>query len=336
MKRLLVTRIANKKTVGIEASIDEFVKEPMTPGQRKALRKQIKSDMYDFLIAPEEYFLFEFEGKTPEEKAEFFGDLERIILLGRAFNAVPEATLFRNKTEAYERFKDFYKRDVIEVVSEEDFDDYIEFVTKHDKYMVKPSNSCGGEGICIERSPLDDEERRKVFGKLLQRGRCTIEEVIEQGEEMAALHPDSVNTIRITTYVDEGKTTIISSTIRAGRGSNVVDNGACGGLIAAVNPRTGIVITAGKTKKNESLAIHPDTGVKIEGFQVPHWDELLAFVDQLVDVVPAQKYVGWDLAYSDAKGWLMVEGNSGGRLMGAQFSTQKGLARVIGDTLGRV
>ena len=58
-------------------------------------------------------------------------------------------------------------------------------------------------------------------------------------------------------------------------------------------------------------------------------------IAKLVQVLPDQRYVGWDLALSK-DGWVLVEGNSGGQFVGPQISLKKGIRPVIARTFGEV
>lgn len=320
----------------IDECIDVFSSEPLSVVERKLLKKAIKKDMYEHLITPDEYFLYDFAEKNEKEKDEFVGDMERTILCSRMYNSNPAGLIFMDKMATYKCFAEFFKRDVIEIAKQEDFEVFSAFADKHHEYMVKPSEASRGEGVRKETAPTNYKEKQKAFACILKSGKSVLEEVIDQSDEMAALHPESVNTIRFATFVDHGKKVILASFVKIGRGSSVVDNGGMGGFLAAVDEHTGIITTPGRTERAEVIDIHPDTGVAIEGYQIPAWSELLSLVDQLVQVLPEQKYVGWDLAHSATKGWLLVEGNSGGQFVGPQISMRKGVRPLISKTFGSV
>lgn len=52
---------------------------------------------------------------------------------------------------------------------------------------------------------------------------------------------------------------------------------------------------------------------------------------ELANVVPEQRYVGWDLAYTDA-GWVMIEGNSWSQFVGPQISQRRGMRSYVDRT----
>lgn len=290
--------------------------------------------MRNHLITPDEYFLYDFASKTEAEKHEFVGDLERTVLCARLYNSNPAGMVFMDKMKTYESFQKYFKRDVVQVKSEADFEAFKQFVSRHDHYMAKPVAASRGNGIRKEASPRTEEEIRAAFKALLEAGACVVEELIDQDQRIAQLHPQSVNTIRYATYLNGEQLHTIACFIKIGRGESVVDNGGAGGFLAAIDEATGKITTPGKTEYGEVIEVHPDTGIPLVGFQIPEWEELLKLVKELPTVLPEQKYVGWDLALSETKGWVLVEGNSGGQFVGPQISKGQGIRSLVDETFG--
>lgn len=299
--------------------------------QRKAL--EILGDMFRHLITPEEYYLYEFPSLSEREKSEYVGDIERTIHCARLYNSSKSGRIFMNKQKTYELFKPFFRRDLIEVRSNQDYESFLDFVNRHPTFLVKPSESSRGAGIYQETVAPGSCD--KVFQELLAKTPCVLEELIVQADGMARFHPESVNTIRYATYLTDGGYETIACFVKIGRGPSIVDNGGAGGLLAAVDENTGQVVTAGRSEHDEVYDVHPDTGIRIIGACIPQWHELKDMVAKLVQVLPDQLYVGWDLALSK-DGWVLVEGNSGGQFVGPQISLKKGIRPVISRTFGEV
>ncbi len=337
LRRVVVARRLASHPNEVVDAIKVF--SPLTACDEDALAelgRAIKADMLLHLITPDEYFLYGFGDKTEAEKDAFVGDMERTVLCSRMYNSNPAGFIYMDKMATYRHFMPYFKREVIEVTGECDFEAYCGFVDRHATYMVKPSGSSRGKGIRKETVGLKAGERRLAFRKMLSSAPCVVEELIDQGVEMAALHPQSVNTIRYATYYDGEAISVICCFVKIGRGASVVDNGGAGGFLAAVDEETGKVISPGRTELGEVIDVHPDTGVEIVGYQIPAWKELRSIVEELVRVLPEQKYVGWDLAWSGTKGWVLVEGNSGGQFVGPQISKREGIGPVVESTFGRL
>ena len=336
LRKVLVARRLKSHPNEIEECIEIFSPASLSDKQKDALSKCILADMHNHLITPDEYFLYDFADKTESEKDEYVGDMERELLCARIYNNTPSGLIFMDKMKTYDNFSPFFKRDIIGISSEEDFYDYDEFVKTHPEYMVKPAAASRGNGIRKEKSSETEEERLEDFVRILDSGKAVVEEIIDQSEEMSALHPESVNTVRFATFLKDGEPITLACFVKIGRGSSVVDNGGAGGFLAAVDEETGIITTPGRTEHGEIVEIHPDTGIHIEGYQLPDWENLRRLMYELPQVLPDQPYVGWDLAHSATKGWVLVEGNSGGQFVGPQISRKQGIRELINLTFGRL
>lgn len=335
LRKIVVRRRLASHPKEIEECIDLFCgQEGLSISDRAALAKAIRKDMNVHLITPDEFFLYDFASKTEQEKRSFVGDMERTILCARLYNNNPAGLVFMDKMKTYEQFKPYFKREVIQVATAADWGEFKRFSAAHDRYMVKPIAASRGNGIKKVESPQTSDELRAVFDDILRSGICVVEEVIDQDPRIARLHPESVNTIRYATYHDAGRSSTLACFIKIGRGKSFVDNGGAGGFLAAIDEESGTIITPGRTELGEVIEVHPDTGVPIVGFQVPAWSELKALVAELPKVLPAQKYVGWDLALSESKGWVLVEGNSGGQFVGPQIAKRQGIRHLVDATFG--
>lgn len=334
LRRIVVARRQASHSEEIAQVIDVFCGTSLPFPERSKLERAVQRDMRNHLITPDEYFLYDFASKTEAEKHEFVGDLERTVLCARLYNSNPAGMVFMDKMKTYESFQKYFKRDVVQVKSEADFEAFKQFVSRHDHYMAKPVAASRGNGIRKEASPRTEEEIRAAFKALLEAGACVVEELIDQDQRIAQLHPQSVNTIRYATYLNGEQLHTIACFIKIGRGESVVDNGGAGGFLAAIDEATGKITTPGKTEYGEVIEVHPDTSIPLVGFQIPEWEELLKLVKELPTVLPEQKYVGWDLALSETKGWVLVEGNSGGQFVGPQISKGQGIRSLVDETFG--
>ena len=243
------------------------------------------------------------------------------------FNVNPEPLrkLFRNKAQTYYHFAKYFHRSVCELHSwEQDKDVYIQFVRNHDGYIVKPIDASVGFGVQILRGEQDD-----TIKNLLEEFKTgiVIEELIRQDSRMAQPHPQSVNTVRITTFRANGEMHILHPFMRVGCGDSIVDNAGRGGFFCAIDLETGIVFESVDESGNRYV-VHPDTHVAILGFQVPRWQEAVSLAKELADVIPECRFVGWDLALTE-DGWVMVEGNAHGQFLGFQLPRLQGAKKEL-------
>lgn len=127
---------------------------------------------------------------------------------------------------------------------------------------------------------------------------------------------------------DGKKARVIFAFFKIGRGDSVVDNGAAGGILCPVDLQAGIISGPGVTERLETFLIHPDTGLQITGFRIPRWQQAMDLAIRLAETEPAEWGVGWDLALTDG-GWVLVECNRGGAVLGPQMVQQKGMRTVV-------
>jgi hypothetical protein len=305
--------------------INFFAGEDISANRRKELQKLMRTAMIKYHWEFDEFFLFDFEHSSEEERKLFVPEFEKNVFCDQ-INDPRQADVFLDKWTTYEHYKKFFRRDVINIRSLTDLenDDFRTFVEKHKDFILKPVFAALGHGIRIVRTADFNDAKRQIqavfnFGITA----FILEELIIQEKTMASFHPSSVNTLRIPTLRFDDRVEIIHPRIRLGRGDSVVDNAGSGGIIGNIDLESGVVYAA-CDKKGIKYDTHPDTGVSIVGFKVPQFEEAVEMVKEMSQVLPKVRYVGWDLALRD-DGWVMIEGNDKGQL-GFQYPNHEGFA----------
>jgi len=280
-----------------------------------------------------EYFLFDFDRVNEEQRRSFVTDIERIEIANK-LNLPKNDPIFYNKCITYKTFQKFYQRDVLGVQSYDDECLFLDFISKHSKFICKPIDGGCGKGIKII-SVLEEESPKTLFEKLIldYGGNCIIEELIVQSEEMKVLHPNSVNTVRVPSIRFDDRVEIVHPFLRVGKGGSVTDNAGSGGIICTLDFNTGTV-TATADEFGNTYDVHPDTNEKLVGFKVPRWDEAIELVKELAQIVPDNRYSSWDLALTE-NGWVMVEVNAKGQFIW-QYATKTGFRNEITNILNEI
>lgn len=312
----------------VENAIREFRPEAGEKEKQEFRKKLYFAKIY-YGVSPSEYFLFRFDTISEEKRRTFVGSYEKDRLCSKI--NTNERNKLADKYEAYQTFKPYYHREVIKVDPAKGFDEFEAFAKKHKSFMIKAIRKAKGHDV-FRIDMTGEEQIPELEEKMRSLGLCVVEECLVQAKEMAALHPQSVNTIRYASFFDDGKLTRMFAMLRMGCGESRIDNAGMGGIVTSVDVETGIAKTNGNRENGEQYEKHPDTNITIKGFQVPRWDELSALIEELVRVVPGQKFIGWDMALTD-DGWVMVEGNSRPMLTGVQNCEQKGVRELINKTL---
>jgi glutathione synthase/RimK-type ligase-like ATP-grasp enzyme len=216
----------------------------------------------------------------------------------------PEYTkYFSDKIAFNKKFNKYILRDWMEVDgTEENYNKFKEFCEKHNTILVKPLSECCGKGV--EKFEVNKKNMKKIYNNLVETKRYLVEEVAVQCDEIAKLHPSSINTMRIVTLNNQ----IVAAFLRIGNDNNVVDNFNHGGLVAPINIETGIIDYLAIDKKMNIYERHPLTNESILWFQIPKWPRIKRFVVQASKEIPEVGYVGWDVCLG-TKDPFLIEGN---------------------------
>ena len=249
-----------------------------------------------FGCSPDDFFRYEFYKKSDFERDKFI-TYKRSQNIIRKYNDKEKNFIFDDKSEFNKWFKDYIKRDWIDLrtANRKDFES---FLRKHGKAILKPVKGGQGRDIFIlHTGDLETFEFEKYRDYIA-------EELLIQDKKMKKLNPSSVNTVRVLTF--KGK--IIACALRIGGDNSVVDNLHSNGVCAHLDLKKGVIDALCIDNKMQKYLYHPKTGIKLVGFCVPHWKEIRHIVLQASSLVPEVQYVGWDVAVLE-NGAAIIEGN---------------------------
>lgn len=318
-----------------------------TPNEREELRYQFIYDYWVYGCTVDEEFYLHLKDKTDAEKREYMvRQIRNIYVRHLNWDAGPDRVeKLEDKYRLYQILKPYYKRDVIEIRTLDDLELFTAFAKKHKVFVVKPADFSFGIGVHKFSMDGFGEDYKAAMESILSEGeaihekhpskvsRMVLEELIDQDESLAVLHRDSVNGIRATAVRGkDGKIHIFNPWIKAGVGGTFVASAALDGFDAEIDDKTGIVITDGYQESGNVYKVHPDSGITIKGFQIPKWDELVEFVDEIMNALPGYNYVGWDLVLTP-NGWCVMEGNYSGEFT-FQVINGRGYKREFEELIG--
>lgn len=216
------------------------------------------------------------------------------------------APFFSNKINFHKNFKKFVKRDYVSY--EDGFENVKKFLYEHSEVVRKPINGLGGANVeKIETKKIKDI---KDFYEKLNEDNCFLEELVIQNKEWSKLNPKSLNTIRVVTYCLNGKTKVLYAVARIGSGKSIVDNFHQGGVGVKVNIEKGCLEGNTIDKENHESPLTNVTNIKVDGFKIPYWKEIMEMTKEASKVNDNVNIVGWDVGITD-NGPLIIEGNRG-------------------------
>lgn len=273
-----------------------------------------------------DYFFFKFYDLNYRGK-EKFNTLKQQYGFCSVANAPSVRNLCDDKIETYNRFKQYFKRDVIAVTTDKDLNKANDFINKHSKLILKPIRGHSGEGIKILAS---DEINDDLIFNYVRKGGLIMEELIIQDSRMAALNSSCINTVRLATFNDGKQLNIFGAALRMGRAGAIVDNAGAGGIFATLDPEYGMIIKRATDLQSNYYVVHPDSAVTIPGFKIPEWNEAIKMLKQMAEEIPEGKLLAWDLALSE-KGWCLVEINDIGDQHMFQYADIVGKKALLFD-----
>ena len=276
-------------------------------------RRKMHRNLFKYGCVYDEYFLYGI-GEQKDGAKDFITDIGRYRYC-EMLNTVSNDIDFDDKSRTYAIFGKYYGRDVQKITCREEFDAWC---STHSEFIVKPMVGSFGRGI----------RRGGKWEELSSMVPFVVEDLIEQSPEMAALHPSSVNTVRISTIVAGGRVHTFYPLLKMGRGGSVVDNAGAGGILCGIDEE-GVVMTDALDKRGNVYVEHPDTHVVIRGFRLPDWDEAVSLCKEAALSYDGNRFISFDIAHTVDRGWVMVEANARGQFTGSQMFDKVGKKREL-------
>ncbi len=254
-----------------------------------------------------DYHVFGF-AKVKGAKRKTFMTMNENLSLVRQVNNPEDYKIFDNKVLFFEHFGEFTGRGFLNLEGKTASD--LECFCKGKSCVfAKQTQTFGGQGITKEII-TPDTDYIKLFKRLTENKQFLIEDAIVQHSKMDELYDGSVNTLRMVTLVDNDRVPhFMYALVRMGQQGAKVDNISSGGMYAPVNSVGIITHAAFCDKEGICHDIHPTSGTKLTGFEIPYFAEAVELVKKAALVIPGMRYVGWDIAITE-NGPILVEGNN--------------------------
>ena len=109
-----------------------------------------------------------------------------------------------------------------------------------------------------------------------------------------------------------------------------MDNGGSGGFFCALDENGVCYGTSDEFGRRYEK--HPTTDLPLIGMKLPRYQEAITLAKELAEVIPENRYTGWDLALTD-DGWIMQEANDCGGIVAIQAPMGRGVRKELEDIL---
>lgn len=259
----------------------------------------------------EDYFNLRLFERSHAERKTFFTYYQALNFINH-INGAENNSRFFQKTYMYQVLGKFTKREQL-ILPVDDYQVFEAFFQRHRNVLYKTSAYCG-EGV--ELWSADASNIAELYEKSLEKP-AVLDELVTQHPSLAKLNPDSINTLKIFTLMAGDVCHFVAAEFRMGRRGSFLDNLEKGGLAANVDIKTGKIIGPAYDYQLIQYTEHPDTGVKITGYTLPNWEEVLRFTEECARACPLS-YVEWDIAIRE-NDCVLIEANANAMAIGIQI-----------------
>lgn len=195
-----------------------------------------------------------------------------------------------------------------------------------EEVIIKPSMTMQGDGVRLltVKNGMTNVNGLTI-GQLFKKYKHNflIQERVKQHPDIAALNPTSVNTMRILTYRSGMEVLVVYSVIRIGRSGQVIDNQCAGGISTTITKdgRLGKAAFGGYSEDDVRVT---DSGITLEGYQLPSYDKAIDFVKRLHMKLPYFNIIGWDVSIEENGEPILIEYNTNPGLSQSAFCSGMG------------
>lgn len=191
-----------------------------------------------------------------------------------------------------------------------DLERAVALLSMRPEVIVKPSQESGsGRNIKFYDTRAHADALKTV---LLDRGEgdLIIQDIVKQHYELAKMHPQSLNTVRIYTVMMADGVHVLHASLRMGAHASRIDNvSAHSGIIAGVKADGSLMerayfdMSSGKTTDR-----HPQ-GMPLSDIRVPAFDKMMDTVRRAAQYTGNFRLVGWDLSVDENEDVILIEAN---------------------------
>lgn len=185
-------------------------------------------------------------------------------------------------------------------------DDAFQLCSRAGKVIIKPAiNMAGGKGIYFWSK---EENDKKDFEAACGISDIIIQEIVTQHEQLAAIHPYSINSVRIMTLLLKGESHVLSAVLRMGVNGKKVDNVSSGGIAVGILP-DGRLKDFAFDNSGTVYKTHPQ-GVVFGEHYIPNIEECKELVKKLsYRMSRVSKLISWDLCIGKDGHPMLIEAN---------------------------
>ena len=228
-------------------------------------------------------------------------ELEDKALLPLLFGCVPDLQIPRTIIcKSYGRYYDGGHSILTEKQAKEKL---ANFFIENDKAIMKPTrDTSSGRNVKL----LLQENYKDLLS--WDDDHFVIQEVVINQNDIRALNPSSLNTLRVMTYICDGEFFCAPLLLRVGVGNNVVDNAHAGGIFIGVND-DGTFCKTAFSEYGEKHDFHPSSRIQFEGYSIDGVQRIRDTALICHKRIPQLGMVSWDFTINEKGQPVLIEAN---------------------------
>lgn len=257
---------------------------------------------FKYNMSYKEYRIYDF-GRLDRTDRKKFMMLSDAVKIDLAYNKHEDRKILADKLAFAERFKNIDHMSFLDL-KKSGLARFKDFVSANQVFIAKQVGD--NQGV-LQIDTKDYEDMEVLRNQLIKDEYFLVENFIVQHDSLEEIYPGSVNTLRVTTFIDEeGKVNILNTALKLGNGSDR-DNFSRGGLFS-VPDHEGTIIRPFVNKLGNIYESHPITDIPLMGCKIPYYKEALDLVVQAALDLSNVRYVGWDVALMN-DGVSLIDGS---------------------------
>ncbi len=222
-------------------------------------------------------------------------------------------------------------RTLAEIDSRKQIAEFLDSVDRGSDFVVKPARGFGGSGISVIRSFQPETSQREaaafrmaailsgMFALDSLSDRVLIEELVREDPGIQEFHGGlGVSDLRVLCADNRSIMAMLRLPCAESAPTANLHQGGVGVGIDMITGKTTFGVHHGRP-----IATHPDTGVVLEGFRIPHWDRIVQ-IGRCLNETFGLGYLGGDIVVDALHGPLVLEVNARPGLT-IQLANQLGL-----------
>ena len=304
---------------------------------------------YRFAYPNIDYKFFQsFKNRSGHFDVRFIPGVVRVAHLNRYFLKQEYQTSFQNKALTPLLFRDmkqpkpvvfrmrqtYYDGDYRKISFDEAVDRVLAFIAEQPgrRVIVKPNGSSGGHNITTYGSHSTREELAAWFKKP-NMGAFVAQEMIGQSAFTAQFNPSSVNTIRMTTLLFQGRFYPLATLLRVGVSGSEVDNFCSGGALLGIDVETGVCNDWALTNDLRHVDSVNGVELKAQRLTVPNFEAIKRSVEKMHCKCPYIQMISWDIALDENDEPVLIECNFGGMIQMHEATTGPLFGKLTDEVL---